>query len=226
MSDTPRGRFQAAIVAIAPVILLAGVAYHPFVARLTDRTELAGAISQDATRWGVAHVAVGIGLGLWLVAFLAVCSYLQQSGEKRWSATAVPFLVMGTTFTLFLPAMETAVGGAAQAGANPESVLAELRPVFMGSMVAGGLLSAAGVIMVAIGIARSGAFDRQRSRILVAALAIVAVCRLIPNGRALYAGAVAGVAALVPIAIAMWRQHAPSWQRSGAALAGSRGAKA
>ena len=113
MSETP-SRFDAAIVGVAPFVLLAAIAYHPFVGNLTNRSEVAAAINEGATRWSIAHVAVGVGMGLLLLAFLAVCTYLQRRGETCWSEGAVPFLVMGTTFTLFLPAMETAVGAAAQ----------------------------------------------------------------------------------------------------------------
>lgn len=223
MSETPRSRFDAAIVAVAPLFLLAAIAYHPFVGNLTDRSEMAAAINEGASRWSIAHVAVGAGMGLLLLAFLAVCSYLQRRGETRWNERAVPFLVMGTIFTLFLPAMETAVGAAAQVGADPGSVLGELQPVFRPLMFGGALLFAAGVVLVATGIAKSGVFGRQPSLILAAALGIVAVSRFVPDGRALYAGAVAGVAALVPIAIAMWREHDPPGLRLGAGLAGSRG---
>lgn len=118
MTETLRGRFQAAVVVIAPLFLLA-IAYHPYVGNLSDKSELAGAISADPARWGAAHVAVGAGMGLLLAAFLAVCSYLRKSGEERWSAAAVPFLVMGTTFSIFLPAIETAVGGCRGSGNGP-----------------------------------------------------------------------------------------------------------
>lgn len=119
MTETLRGRFQAAVVVIAPLFLLAAIAYHPYVGNLSDKSELAGAISADPARWGAAHVAVGAGMGLLLAAFLAVCSYLRKSGEERWSAAAVPFLVMGTTFSIFLPAIETAVGGCRGSGNGP-----------------------------------------------------------------------------------------------------------
>jgi len=118
MSSTTRVRLRAAIVAIAPAVLLAAFVYHPYIANLTDKAAVAAALASDTTRWWLSHLAVGVGSGLVVLAFLATRSYLREAGEERWSILALPFIVMGSTLFAFLPAMEIAMLGAAEAGAE------------------------------------------------------------------------------------------------------------
>jgi len=225
MSETTTGRLQAAIVAIAPFFLLAALGYHPYIANLTDPSAVAGAMSADTTRWAVAHIAVGAGFGLLLIALLSARGYLRDAGEERWSSRAVPFLVMGTVFFTFLPAMEVALVAAFRVGADPVALQEELQPFFVPIMVAGALTFGIGLVCLAIGVVRSRVFDRQLTRIIAGALVVAAVSRFVPQGGALYVGAVAGVVALVPIAIQMW-SGSPSAQAEGSILrANLRGAR-
>jgi len=217
MSESTGGRSQAAIVAIAPFFLLAALGYHPYIANLTDPSAVAGAMSADTTRWALAHIAVGIGFGLLLIALLSARSYLRDAGEERWSSRAVPFLVMGTVFFTFLPAMETALVAAFRVGADPVALQTELRPFFVPMMVAGALTFGIGLICLAIGVVRSRVFDRQLTRVIAGALVVAAVSRFVPQGGALYVGAVAGVVALFPIAIQMW-SGSPTTQVEGSML--------
>ncbi|HVL52154.1 MAG TPA: hypothetical protein VM754_11695 [Actinomycetota bacterium] len=221
MSDGIRNRLQAATVAFAPLFLLAALAYHPYIRDLTDKAEVAGAMSVGVTRWGLAHVAVGVGFGLLLLALLAVRSLLREAGEQRWSAPAVPFLVMGTIFATFLPAMETGMIPAFQAGVDAVALQTNLSPWFVPMMVAGALVFGTGVILLAAGIVASGVFERQQARIIAGALAVVAISRFVPQGRALYAGAVAGVIALAPVAVRMWAAVPGYSRRRPAPTAGS-----
>ena len=105
MSTTTRARFRAAIVAIAPAVLLFAFVYHPYIANLTDKAAVAAALASDTTRWGLSHLAVGVGSGLAVLAFLAIRGYLREAGEDRWSILALPFIVIGSTLFAFLPAM-------------------------------------------------------------------------------------------------------------------------
>src|SRR5687768_14785627 len=78
-------RFRAAIVGVAPAVLLAAFVYHPYITPPTDPEAIASAAA-DTTRWGLAHLAIGVGYGLAVLAFLAIGSYLRQAGEERWSS--------------------------------------------------------------------------------------------------------------------------------------------
>src|SRR3712207_6401869 len=81
MSATTRARFRAAIVAIAPAVLLAAFVYHPYIVHLTHNAAVAAAVASDTRRWGLSHLAVGVGSGLAVLAFLAIRSYLREAGE-------------------------------------------------------------------------------------------------------------------------------------------------
>ena len=73
-------------------MLLAGFAYHPYVANGTDEAALAAAVASDTTRWGLSHLAIGIGYALAALAFIAIRSYLREAGEERWSVVALPLI--------------------------------------------------------------------------------------------------------------------------------------
>lgn len=203
-SGTRRGRGDAAMAAIGPFFLLAAIAYHPFIANLTDNAATAAALSADTARWAIAHIAVGVGFAFLLLALLVVARYLGESGEQRWSARAVPFLVLGTTLFTFLPAMETAMVAASRAGADAVEVQTQLGTWFRPLMIAGALTFGAGLIFMAISVVRSRVFSPELTRIIAVSLIIATLSRFAPLGGALYLGAAAGVVALVPIAIQMW----------------------
>src|SRR5919107_4705042 len=118
MSSTTRARLRAVIVVIAPAVLLAAFVYHPYIANPTDKAAVAAALASDTTRWGLSHLAVGVGSGLAVLAFLAIRGYLREAGEERWSILALPFIVIGSTLFAFLPAMEIAMLAAAEGGAD------------------------------------------------------------------------------------------------------------
>ncbi|MEX0789515.1 MAG: hypothetical protein WD178_01925 [Actinomycetota bacterium] len=205
MTEEFRGRAEAAAVLLGPIVLMVALFYHPFVSNLTDQSEVAEAMTAGLTRWGLAHIAVGAGFGLLLLSFLAVRSYLRDSGEQRWSALAVPFLVMGTIFSTFLPAMETALVAGVETGADATALQTNLSSWFVPMLITGSALFGIGVVLIAAGVVASRAFNPQRARVIAGVLAVVAVSRFIPQGLALNAGALAALVALAPIAIQMWK---------------------
>lgn len=223
MSEEQMDRIRAGSVALGPLFLMAALFYHPYIANLTDETQVAGAMrSADTMRWGFSHLAVGTGLGLLLLAMLAVRSHLKEAGEQRWSPAAVPFLVMGTIFFTFLPAMEIAMIAAFDAGTDPVVLQANLSTWFVPMLVTSAVLSGVGTILLAAGIVRSGVLAAQQARIVAGALVVLAVSRFVPQGRALYAGAAAAVVALAPIAVRMWKEI-PAAGRTHSSIAGSPG---
>jgi hypothetical protein len=205
MSTTTRARFRAAIVAITPAVLLAAFAYHPYIANLTDKAAVAAALASDTTRWGLSHLAVGVGSGLAVLAFLAIRSYLREAGEERWSVLGLPFIVIGSTLFAFLPAMEIAMLAAAEVGADVQAVLAALDSWFFPLFLTAAVIFALGVFGFAIGIVRSGVLGPRLTRLVVGALVVMAVARFVPLGAALYVGGAAVLVALWPLAYEMWK---------------------
>jgi hypothetical protein len=215
MSQATRARFGAAIVAIAPAVMLAGLFAHPYIATLPDEAAVAEAVAADTTYWGLVHLTAAVASGLLVLAFLAIRSYLREAGEERWSILALPFIVMGSTLFALLPGMEFAPLAAADAGADVEAVQAELASWFLPILVTGAVTFAFGVFVFAKGISDSQILSRRLSRLVVGALAVMAVARLVPLGAVqFYVQGAAGIVALWPLAYEMWK-HPEAAQPAG-----------
>jgi hypothetical protein len=200
MSKQTIARFRAAIVVIAPAVLFAALAYHPYIPSPTDEAAVAAALVSDTTRWGLAHLGVALGSGLMVLAFLAVRAYLRDAGEERWSILGFPFIVMGSTLFALLPAMEIAMLAAAEVGADAEAAQTALGPWFMPILLSGAILFAVGAFGFARGIVVSGVLSRGLAWLVAGALVIMAVTRFVPLGASLYLGGIAGILALWPLA--------------------------
>jgi hypothetical protein len=201
-----RELYRAAVTGLSPSVLLIGVVYHPPLVDLRDKGAVAAAVGADSTRWGFAHLVVGLGSALVLLAFLAVDEYLRERSHEGASWMGVPFVVVGSVLFAFLPAMEIAMLGAYGAGADVEEVLAEMNAWFVPILVAGAAVFAVGLGFFAAAIARSRMLPRGLTWLVVAALVVAAVARFVPLGAALYLGAAALVVALLPIAVVMVTQ--------------------
>jgi hypothetical protein len=205
MSATTSARFRAAIVAIAPAVLLAGFVYHPYIAPPTDPEAIAAAAASDTTRWGLAHLGIAVGYGLAVLAFLAIRSYLREAGEERWSILALPFIVIGSTLFVVLTGMEIGLLAAAETGADIQAVQSALFPWFIPILLTGALSFALGALGFAMGIVRSGVLGPRLTWLVVGALVVMAVARFVPLSVAPYVIAAAGIAALWPLAYQMWK---------------------
>ncbi len=193
-------RITAAVtVAAAPVVLLAGIAYHPFLADLRDKEAVAAALTADMTRWSIVHLVVAVGSPLVALAFLAVAAALRQRGEWRWSARSVPFVVVGSSLFALLPAMEVTVLAATLAGAEPVAVLLELDAWFMPLLLSGAAVFAVGAVFTARSVVSAAVLGRGTTMLVVTALLVAAVSRFLPFTAALLVGAGALVVALWPL---------------------------
>ena len=207
MSQATRARFGAAIVALAPTVMLAGLFAHPYIATLPDEAAVAEAVAADTTYWGLVHLTAAVASGLLVLAFLAIRSYLREAGEERWSILALPFIVMGSTLFTVLPGMEFAPLAAAKAGADAEAAQAALASWFIPIMVMGAITFAVGVFAFAKGIANSRVMSRRLTWVVVGALVVLAISRVVPVGAAqFYVQGAAGVVALWPLAYEMWKR--------------------
>ncbi len=207
-SSRTRARSQAAIVAIAPAVLLAGLVAHPYIGLgPLDEAAIAAAVVSQTTRWGLAHLTVGVASGLAVLAFLAVRSYLREAGEERWSALAFPFIVIGSTLFAVLPGMEFAPLAAAQTGGDVQAVQAALFPWFFPVLLTGALTFTLGALGFAKGITDSGILSRRLTWLVVGALIVLAAARFVPLALVqFYVQGVAGIVALWPLAYKMWKQ--------------------
>jgi hypothetical protein len=189
----------AATVATAPVVLLAGIVYHPSIADLRDKEAVAAALTADVTRWSVAHLVVAVASPLVALAFLAVAAALRQRGEWRWSGRSVPFVVVGSTLFALLPATEITVLAATLSGADPVAVLLELDAWFRPLLLAGAAVFAVGAVCVARSVVAAAVLGRGMTMVVVTALIVAAASRFLPFTAALLAGAGALVVSLWPL---------------------------
>lgn len=215
MPDTRNPTYEAIIVAIAPAALFAALVAHPYIAgRLPNDTAVAEAVAADTTRWGLVHLAAGLASGLVILAFLAIRDYLRAAGDHRLGAVGVPFVVIGSTLFVMLPGMEFAALAAAQTAgtelADIAAAQAALQDWFVPVMVIGGLTFAIGVLAFTRSITSAGILRGPLTAVVVAALAVMALSRLVPLAAAqLYLHSVAAIVALWPLAYHMWRYPTP-----------------
>ena len=207
MSPTTSARLAAAMATLAPVVLLVGSVAHPYLAT-PDAATVADAAAADTTRWGLAHLAIGAGYGLLIVAFLAIRGYVRDAGEERWSGRALPLIALGSTLFAILTGMEFAPLAAAETGGDGAAAQEALLPWFLPVLATGALSFALGAFGFARSIALSRVLSPPLTRLVVGALVAMAVARFVPVGAAQYVIGAAGVAALWPLAAAMWKQPA------------------
>ncbi|MEX2430890.1 MAG: hypothetical protein WD645_03105 [Dehalococcoidia bacterium] len=209
MSGILEARFRAASLVVASAVLLAGLIYHPHLpGPLPNEAAVAAAAASDTTRWGIAHLTIGIGSGLLAVAFLAIRVLLREAGDERWSGPALPFIVLGSTLLTFLAALEFAPLAAAMAGSDAAEAQAALAPWFLPILLTGSALFAIGIGGFVVGIVRTRVLSQQVTRVVVAGLVVMAISRFVPFTEAqLYVQGTAVVLALWPLAYRMWGQR-------------------
>ncbi|MEX2587604.1 MAG: hypothetical protein WD602_06370 [Actinomycetota bacterium] len=203
---------SVAILAIAPVVLFGAVLYHPFIARLPDSAAVGEAMAADTFRWGLSHLAVAVGAGLVLSAFVVIRRILAEAGENRWSAIGLPFVAIGSVLFAVLPGMEVGVMAAVKAsGVGAEgagAAQAALDPWFIPTLVSSSVLFLIGAVGFAGGIIRSEVLSPALTRVVAWGLAIMALARFVPLGAALHVSALAATVALWSLAYELRKRHA------------------
>lgn len=210
MNHPTKTGFRTSIVAIAPVVMMAGFLYHPFIADLTDAHAVATAAGHDTFRWGLAHLLIGIGSGLIALAFLAIRDWLGEAGEAHWSTAALPFAVMGGTLYAMLPGMEFTVLAAVHTGADVTAAQAAIDPWFMPVLISAAAAFAIGCFGFAIAIVRSRVVSPQLTVIVAGALIVMGLARFVPAGLfQFYVNGIAGIVAFWPLAAAIRVRRVP-----------------
>lgn len=211
MSRSTRTRLQAAMVAMAPAVLLIALLYHPHLPGwLPNEEAVASAVIADPGRWAVAHLGAALASGLIAVAFLAVRSHLRTRGEDRWSAWGLPFIVLGSTLYAVLPGMEFAPLAAEATGADVVAAQAALGPWFLPILLTAAVIFAVGALGFAVGVTRSGVLAPGPTLLVTAGLGVMAASRFVPLAVVqFHVQGLATIAALWPLAYVMWRWRPP-----------------
>ena len=64
MSELSRQRMRALVLFIAPVVLLVGFIYHPYVDDETDAATVASEVIDDPDRYAIASLIIVVGIAL------------------------------------------------------------------------------------------------------------------------------------------------------------------
>lgn len=212
MTEATSTKWGAGTVALAPALLYAGFLYHPPIGDPTDPgflARLGSAVEAVPVRWAISHLMVALGSAAILLAFLVIRSRLRQAGENRWSAPAVPFIVMGSMLYALLPAMEFGPLAGARAGFDPAAVQGALFPWFIPILFSGAVLFLIGVVGFAKAVARSGILPARAARVVAGALVVMAVARLVPLSLVqFHLQGIAGLVAMAPLSSLLWSEAA------------------
>lgn len=206
MSLQTQQSLRAGVVAVAPMILLAALSYHPYTSgRQPNIDALAAEVASDPTRWAVAHLATGFASAVLALAFLALRSHLHGLGEDRLSAMALPFVVVGCTLYAMLPAMEFAPLATNEAGGDVVAAQEALIPWFIPVLVVAALTFGAGMVGFALSVLRSGMPTLLPRSVVGIALVVMALSRVVPLSAVQFQlQGVAALVALLPLAYSMW----------------------
>jgi hypothetical protein len=203
---------RAAILFLAPAVMLGGMLYHPHLGNPYDDgflANLGAAVVADPLRWAVAHLLVAIGSGLIALAFLALRARLREAGENRWSGPALPFIVMGSVLYALVPAMEFGPLAVAATGADVETVAATQGAMFqwfVPILFTGAVLFLVGAAGFAMGVTRAAILSSPLALLVAVSIVVMAASRLVPLSMVqFHVQAVAGAVALWPLAYAMVR---------------------
>lgn len=202
-STGARATYAVAITGLSPVLLLGAVLYHPHLDDLRNQGNVAEALVADTTRWGIAHLAVGVAAALVLVGFLEVDRFLRPDDGPGASAVGVPFVTVGTVLFAFLPAMEIAMLAVHGSGLEVAPVMEEMNAWFMPVLLGSATCFLVGVGLFARGVLRSTSVSGPVTWFVVPALVVAGLARFVPLGIALYVGMAALVVALGSLALAM-----------------------
>lgn len=205
-NETTNARWRAAAVAIAPVVLLTAFLAHPFVAvPVRDVETVSAAAAADTFRWGLVHLLTAVASGLLILAFLAVRYELREAGDDRFSTWGMVLVVIGSTMYAFLPGMEFAPLAAAETGADVQAAQEALAPWFVPSIATSAFTFGLGVLGFCRGIVHSRLLAPGTTRLVVGALAVMALARFVPLGAVqFHVQSLAGVIALWPLAHHFW----------------------
>jgi hypothetical protein len=204
ISEITQARLRAAVVAIAPVVVLIGFLYAPYVGDLTDSAAAADGVADDTTRWAWSRMVQVVGLALLPLLVFSVRSYLKAAGEQLWSFLAAPLVTVGAVLFAYITGLELGLAPVVEAGASAEAVIDATDPWFIPTLLVAAVIFGLGWLSLAAAIYRSKVLSRELTWVVIAALVALTVAIFIPTGWAFYVIGVGAIVASWPIAYQMW----------------------
>lgn len=194
VSEQGYDRARAAVLFIAPVVLMAGILLHPFVGNYLETDVVATAVSGAPNQWIVSHLIIPIGMALLLLAVVVICAEFRRVGERRWSVIALPLLFLGGAVWGAIAALEITHAAVVHSGGDVLAVM-ETNAAWIGPYLLGGaLLFVLGWISLAVAFYRVPILPRALNWLAIGALALIVMASSIPQTLGTYG---LGIGALV-----------------------------
>lgn len=198
-------RLGAVATAAGPLMLLAGILWHPFIPDLRNNADVVHHLQTNTTTWFGAHMLVALGAAVLLLGFLAIRTHIRTTvGREAWTGRAIAPLVISTALFVMLPAMEIGMLAVDKAGGDLLATQNALDTWFTPILLVGTLIFAVGSIMFAVGVHRARVLPTAASWTVLVAFVVSALSR-IPFTAALLVGIVALNVAMMPLAWTMWK---------------------
>lgn len=209
-AKTTRSRYGGAAVAVAPVVMFVALVGHPYITRLPDANAVATAAEANTTMWAAVHLLTVLGVALIALAFVAIRAHLRDAGENRY-AWALPWVLFGSFLYGVLPGLEFTPFAVARAGGEVAAAQNALTPIFVPILAVSALTFAIGVAGFAKAVLVSDILGTPWSQVVATSLVVLALSRFVPLGAVqFYVQAAAGIVALWPLALHMWRGTVPT----------------
>jgi hypothetical protein len=187
MSERTRTWAGAAVLFIGSAVFLAGSLAHPFVRDYMDTTVVADAVSAAPGQWAVAHVILAVGLGLVLLAVLVIREQFRGPGELRWSAAAVPLLIVGATLFGAIVGSEITLAAVVDTGGDVLAVREATEALTLPLVLAGFLLFGLGWLCFAMAFYRARILPSALNWLAIVALVAIPIASFIPQTLGTYA---------------------------------------
>ena len=173
MVSSVQRRLKAATLFAAPLVLLTGIASHPYLVDEFDVPAMAAEVSVDPGRWAWVHVVLIVAFALISLAVVVVRGMLRDAGEDRWSFFAVPLLVGGSVIFASIWGLEITVAAVANVGGDVEAVFTESDRWFGPLGIVGFGMSFIGWGILAFAVRRSGILGQRLTWLVLVATVVM-----------------------------------------------------
>jgi len=187
VSEQSFDRARAAVLFVAPVVLLVGILAHPFVDTYFETSVVAAAVSGAADRWAVAHLIIPIGMTLLLLAVTVIRGEFRRAGERLWSVIAVPLLFIGGAVWGAIAALEITYAAVAKSGGDVLALMEANAALTTPYLLGGALLFVLGWISLAVAFYRVPILPRALNWMAIAGLVVIVLGQALPGTRGTYA---------------------------------------
>ena len=209
MSDGAKDKLRAAVVFIAPVVLLVGFFYQPYISDFTDTVEFGEEVAAGSTRWLWSQTVIALSVVLTILAIFSIRIYLRDAGEDLWSFLAVPLVTVGAATFVFVLGFAGLAGWTVTELGGSVAGVAEFFDEVGGFgdaiFIIGGILFGLGLLSLAAAVKLSGTLADSVAWLVVIALVVNVIAGFIPTGWGTYVIGVTAIVALWPIAYQMWQ---------------------